>query len=188
MYPLQRPAGLMPPATRDCAACVTGGGNPAPCLRCALGLGLDLAQCPIHAMPCLRCSWSHWRRRCSALQRDRCRALGTATRLALPCESRKVGGGHLLCRVFGGHDVGEGGIELHLLQAGVLLERRLPQRRELALGFLLQDAASRHAPFRLRLTLLARLLGQRRGSPSPAFRSLADVCAEPCAPSRGSRR
>ena len=162
MYPLQRPAGLMPPATRDCAACVTGGGNPAPCLRC---------------------SWSHWRRRCSALQRDVCRALGTATRLALPCESRKVGGGHLLCRVFGGHDVGEGGIELHLLQAGVLLERRLPQRRELALGFLLQDAASRHAPFRLRLTLLARLLGQRRGSPSPAFRSLADVCAEPCAPS-----
>ena len=86
----------MPPATRDCAACVTGGGNPAPCLRCALGLGLALAQCPTHAMPCLRCSWSHWRRRCSALQRDRCRALGTATRLALPCESRKVGGGHLL--------------------------------------------------------------------------------------------
>ena len=68
-----------------------------PCLRCALGLGLDLAQCPTHAVPCLRCSWSHWLRcSCSALQRDRCRALGAATRLALPCESRKVGGRHSL--------------------------------------------------------------------------------------------
>ena len=48
-------------------------------------------------MPCLRCSWSHWLRcSCSALQRDRCRALGAATRLALPCESRKVGGRHSL--------------------------------------------------------------------------------------------
>mmetsp|Transcript_22631 Transcript_22631/g.53719 ORF Transcript_22631/g.53719 Transcript_22631/m.53719 type:complete len:212 (+) Transcript_22631:2963-3598(+) len=47
----------------------------------------------------------------------------------------------LLRCVLGGHDVCEGRVELHLLEARVLLERRLPQRRELALGLLLHEAA-----------------------------------------------